>query len=367
MKRILVVMMYAVLVASLLVGCGTTPTPTPKPTQPAAAVEATPTKIVGIEGYYAVLPTTEPVPPGVVPRATPRHETGYRIGFARNGDAPYNAAQSRGMRAKATELGVELVETNAKFDAAVQAEQIRDLVSRDLDGLIVMPCDGTAVVPVLAEVYQQTKQERGTPLPIFILNAAIDPSGDPYTIGFSGPDDVAMGKQAAELMAQALGGKGNVLMVSGSASPPAILRRQGFMQGLAKYPDIQVIDDQPADWDPNKAIAVTRDMLTRHQGKVQGVFAHDDGMAEGAVEALKAAGFKPGDIKVVGLGAYQSGLRMIKDGWMYGTVLQDPDMDGALAMESLVKYLRGQNIPRIQYLAAPVVTKDNVDLIQVRF
>jgi ribose transport system substrate-binding protein len=272
------------------------------------------------------------------------------------------------MRTKAQELGVNLVETNARFDAALQAEQVRDLAAQNLDGLIIMPHDGTAIVPVVAEIYENSKKERGTPLPIFILNAAIDSSGDKYTVGFSGPDDVAMGKAAADLMAQALSGKGNIIEVAGQASPPAILRRKGFADQLAaKYPDMKVIDDQPANWDPNMAIGVTRDMLTRDKGKVNGIYGHDDGLAEGAVEALKAAGYKPGEIPVVGLGAYASGLRETKAGWMYGTVLQDPDMDGALAIETLVKYLRGETIDHITYLAAPIVTKDNVDQITVRF
>jgi hypothetical protein len=76
--------------------------------------------------------------------------------------------------------------------------------AHNLDGLFMLH-DGKAIAPVVAEIYKNSKNERGTPPPIFIFNAAIDSSGDKYTVSINGPDDVATGKAAADPLTGKIG------------------------------------------------------------------------------------------------------------------------------------------------------------------
>jgi ABC-type sugar transport system substrate-binding protein len=320
--------------ALVLVGCGSAPAAAPSAEQAAAP-------------------------------AQPAPEARPKLGIASPGDAPYIAAQNKSLKDTGEKLGYEVIITNAGWDAAKQAEQIRDLVTQDLTGLIVMPVDGKAVVPAVAEAYTSG----GGKLPILNLNSPIDDAGKEYVTGFVGPDDYGMAKTAGGLMCEALGNTGNVLIVAGAAGyPPTIFRRNGFTDGLkANCPDVQILDDQHADWDPTKSTSVTRDMLTRHQGNVNGIYGMDDGTAEGAVEALKAAGYEQGEVKVVGMGAYQSGIRQITAGWMYGTVQQDPFAEGVLTIETIDKVIKGQSVEEIVYLPMPAVTSENVAEFKPQF
>lgn len=288
-----------------------------------------------------------------------------RIGVSEPGDTPYFAAQVKAMQANADRMGYELIVTKANWDPALQAEQLRDLLVLDLNALIVTPVDGKAAVSAIAEV----RENSGGKLPILNMNSPIDPAAGKFLAGFLGPDDFSMGRKSGHLMCTALGKKGNVIVVAGSAGyPPTLGRRAGFDQGLKDdCPDVKVIDNQYADWDPTKATRATNEMLARHKDQVQGVFAMDDASAAGAIGALKAAGFKPGEIKVTGLGAYKSGLDAIAAGWQYGTVQQDPATEGRMAIEAAARLGKHESIPEKTFLPLPEVNPDNAKQFSAYF
>ena len=147
---------------------------------------------------------------------------------------------------------------------------------------------------------------------------------------------------AAELLNDALGGKGGVAIIEGSpGQSTTLLRTQGLKDGLAKLGSaITIIGSQTADWNPVKAKDVAQAFLTAYGDDLKGVFAQDDNSGAAAAEVFKAAG--RGDIKVVGTGGTINGLKAIREGLMYGTMDQSPTTDAKQALEFAIKLAKGE-------------------------
>jgi len=278
---------------------------------------------------------------------------GFRLGVLFPGDAPYLAGYQKGLESAAADRGAELIVVNAGWKADVQATQMDELLAQKPDGIVLWAVDAKAICPALAKA-------KAANIPIVATNSEVDPSCADLVNAYTGPNDVAQGEQAADLINEALGGKGNVLVIMGVAgTAPQIRRLEGFEKGLAEVaPDIKILDKQPADWDKTKAINVTRDLLTRHGDKVNGIFGQDDTLAVGAAQAASDAGKE--DVKVVGLGGSGDGLKAVEDGVLYGTMIQSPVLDGEYGVNALVNILEGKDQPATQYLEILPVTKENV-------
>jgi ribose transport system substrate-binding protein len=277
-----------------------------------------------------------------------------RIGVLFPGDAPYLAGYKKGIDDEAKAKNVDLVVVNAGWKADTQANQMNDLLSQHVNGLIVWAVDQKAIVPSLAIANQKG-------IPIIASNSEIDPSGVQYVRAYTGPNDQFEGTIAADIMNKALGGKGNVLVILGVAgTAPQIRRLAGFQTKLAAIaPGIKILDAQPADWDKAKAISVTRDLLTKYGSQVNGIFGEDDTTAVGAAQAVKDAGLSD-KIAVVGLGGSCDGFAAVKSGAVYGTMIQSPVKDGSYAVDAVVNVLNNKFQPGQLFLPAPEVTKDNV-------
>lgn len=278
----------------------------------------------------------------------------FKIGVLFPGDAPYLAGYQKGLDTSAAKNGANLVQVNAQWKADVQATQMDELLAQNPDGIVVWAVDAKAICPALAKA-------KAANIPMVATNSEIDASCANLVNAYTGPDDVAQGAAAADLMAKALGNKGAVLVIEGVAgTAPQIRRLQGFTDQLAKVaPDIKILDRQPADWDKTKAINVTRDLLTRYGDEVTGIFGEDDTLAAGAAQAVADAG-KKGKIQIVGLGGSGDGLKAVTDGTFYGTMIQSPVFDGSYGVQALVNILNGKEQPAKQYLPVLPVTKDNV-------
>lgn len=269
-------------------------------------------------------------------------------------NVPYLATYADAMTSAADEAGVDLTVLSADFDANKQAQQFDQAIAASPDAIIVAAVDATAVVPSLLKANQAG-------IPVVASNTGVDASGEQYIAGFTGPDDVAQGADSADLMGTALNGTGSIAIVEGALGTTAqINRSQGFTDQLAaEYPGITVLDQQPGAWDKEQARSVAADFITRFGNQLTGIFAEDDTMASGVAQAIADAG-RTGQIQVVGLGGSTQGFDGIKDGSIYGTVIQSPVDDGELAIQAAVDVANGDEIPATQYLDPVVVTSDNV-------
>lgn len=269
---------------------------------------------------------------------------------------PYIAAVTNALKeAVKGKDGVELITLSADSDIAKQSTDIATLVNRKVNVLLVTSLDGNAVIPAL-----KLAHEAG--IPILAVSNLPDEAGQNLLAGFSGPDDYTLGVIAAELMHEALDGKGTIAVVEGTPGQSTTrLLNEGFKDSLAKLKsEITIIGSQTADWNPVKAKDVAQAFLTTHGDKLMGVFGHDDILAAAAAEVFKSAGRS--DIKVVGTGGTKNGLKAIRDGLMYGTMDQSPTTDAKQALELALKLANGETLAEKRYIIPmPKITAKNVD------
>ena len=138
-----------------------------------------------------------------------------------------------------------------------------------------------------------------------------------------GSDMVMEGKRAAEAMNKLLPNGGNIVELSGTTgSGAAVGRAKGFRETL--NPNIKIIDSQTGNFTRAEGKPVMEAFLKKYAGQIQGAFIHNDDMAIGAIEAMKAAGLKPGDLKIVSVDGTRGGFQAMVDGWFQADVECNP-------------------------------------------
>ncbi len=255
----------------------------------------------------------------------------------------------------AKELGIQASIVDPQGDPSKQFAQIQNFVAQKMDAIVVWPTSAVAVVPAIRQAYNAK-------IPVVISNSQIEEGARKYTVAWTGPDDCEQAKKAANLLSDAMGGKGNIVMVLGTPGyATAMLRETCFLDVMKAHPGIKLLDKQPANWSREKAQSVTENFLTKYGHTINGIYAEDDGMGLGALNAIKAAGFKKGEIKLRTANMFGEGYDEIKEGWHTGSVSQSPIEDAKLAIQSAVEIAEGQSVPAIQRIPTPPVSAQNVN------
>lgn len=279
-----------------------------------------------------------------------------RIGITQNnaGVDSYQTTYEQAFQKFAKELGIQSVVLDPQGDPAKQANQIQDLTAQRVDVMIVWPTNSKAMVPAVCRA-------KRAGIPVVITNSRLDKSGRRCTVSFSGPNTIEEGRVAGRLLIEALNGQGNVVVINGQPGyATAINREQGFDEVVSKHKGIKILDAQPADWNRAKAQSVMENFLTKYGDKIDGVFAADDNMGVGALNAIKAAGMA-GKIKITGATNFGVGYDAIKAGTYYGSVVQSPVEDAKNALRTAVKVAEGQSVPKTSYIKTPPITQKNID------
>jgi ribose transport system substrate-binding protein len=280
----------------------------------------------------------------------------YTVGVMLNSmQHPYITAMLDSIRAECEALSLECIEEDARFDAALQANQVEDLVARGVDGVLFFPVDVGAVRPMLQKI-----KDAGIPT-VSYGNRVLDEDLD-LVDAVTGEDSYYEGQQVARLLAGDYEGQAaKVVVIEGFAGGwVATMRSKGFEDEIAALaPDIEILAKQPADWNRANALTIMEDFLTRYPD-LDAVYAHDDDMALGALEAIKAAGLV-GEVRVYGIGGMAEFLKLLKTGEVHGSVWQSPVDFGVLAVRTINDILEGRNIQQFQYVDMPQIDADNVD------
>lgn len=237
---------------------------------------------------------------------------------------------------------------DASDDAATQANQLNNAVTTGAGVVIVNPTDSDAVVPSVEALNQAD-------IPV----VAVDRSSNGGEVAsFVASDNVAGGAQAAAALAEAIGGEGEILMLQGIAGSSASRDRgQGFEEEIAKHEGISIVAKQTANFDRGEGLDVATNLLQAHPN-VKAIFAENDEMALGAIEALGARAGE--DVIVVGFDGTNDGLAAVEDGRMLATVAQQPEELGAKAVEEAAKLLRGEDAETEVPVEVVTVKLDNV-------
>ncbi|AYC41096.1 substrate-binding domain-containing protein [Streptomyces griseorubiginosus] len=261
---------------------------------------------------------------------------------------PFFVQIRSGAQAEAKKLGVDLTVTDAQNDASQQANQLQNFTSSGLGAIIVNPVDSDAAS-------NSVKAADKAKIPVIAVDRGVN---NARTDALVASDNVTGGELAAKTIGEKLGGKGKIVILQGQAGTSAARERaEGFAKGLKAYPGIQVVAQQPADFDRTKGLDVMSNLLQAHPD-VQGVIAANDEMALGAIKALGSKAGK--SVSVVGFDGTPDGLNAVKDGTLYASVAQQPSQLGKIAVDNALKAIDGKKVEEMIKVPVKVVTKENV-------
>ena len=248
-----------------------------------------------------------------------------------------------------TQPGVELVMVDSKEDVAVQLGQVENFIAQGMDAIVIVPANTDAVEPMT-----QAALESGTPL-VYVNRRPVDlPEGTAYV----GSDSLDAGIFQAEWMAEALGGKGNVVIMQGNLAQEAAQQRTaGVKQVLENYPDIQIIKEDTGNWSRDQGLALMENWLSTGD-QIDAVLSNNDEMAIGALSAIEAAG-KLGDILVAGVDASPDALDAMDKGRLNMTVFQNAAGQGEGGIKAAIALARGEEIDQITWVPYEPVTPEN--------
>lgn len=259
--------------------------------------------------------------------------------------------------------GATVNRLSQEFDVQKGTDQLTTCVSQGADGIVLWPLDPQAYIPGMIAA-----QDAG--IPLIIINSPMDAEAEEYYASFTGPDVYEEGELSGEALNEALGGEGNVVIIAGQAgNGTTIGRTDGFTDKLAELgSNIEVLQVVNADFDQQKALEASRDLLTRFGDDIDGVYANDDTMALGFIDAWKESGRSLDALPpIVGINGQVQAFDLIRAEQYYATIVQSPAEDGKLAAETIIKLIEGGTVDKRLPIPLTVVTIDNVDSVEPAF
>jgi len=272
------------------------------------------------------------------------------ITFALSTQANSFMVQMReGAQKKADELGLTINFQDASDDSATQANQLANAAASNTGVVILNPTDSDAMATAV-------KQLTDANIPVVAVDRAVNNAN---IASYIASDNETGGKQAAKALSEAINGEGEILVLQGKTGSSASRERgKGFEEGLKDNPNIKVVAKQTAEFERAKGLDVTTNLLQAHPN-VKAIFAENDEMALGAVEAL---GNKAGkEVKVIGFDGAEDAVKAIKDGRMYASIAQQPVKMAEQAVIEASKLLKGETAMKEMQVEVVAVTKENVD------
>ena len=278
----------------------------------------------------------------------------WTIGFSQDTmDHPWRAFMVTSAEAQAKkypELIKEFIYTDAKGTNEKQIADIEDLIARGVDLIMMSPREAQALVPAVEAI-------KKAGIPLVVLDREI--VGEDYNV-FIGGNNLSLAEGLGKHVLGSVGEKFSYLELEGiPGATPTIQRHQGFSAQLEGKADIKLLDARPANYDLAPAIPIVEDWLTRYRDQFQVIYAHNDPMILGAINVLKEAGYKPGDVYLIGVDGQREAFQAIKDGWLQATSIYATG--GAIGLDMAVRVLKGEPVPKRITTETPIVTKDNVD------
>lgn len=268
---------------------------------------------------------------------------------------PFFNDMQRGAQRAADALGVDLVVQAAERETDVERQMqiVENLIQSGVRALALTPSGSKEVVPAVVKANRAN-------IPVVIVDTRLDNAAaaeaGAKAASFIGSDNYEGGRTAARFVVDRTGGKANVAVLEGiPGHETGDSRVRGFKDGIAATPAIRIVASQPANWERDQGFNVFQNMLQAHP-EIDTLFACNDMMALGAIEAIRAAG-KTGTIRVVGFDAVEDARKAIRDGTMLASVAQFPDDMGRLAIENAVKTLRGEPVQPDVKVRIELVTK----------
>ncbi|MCB9992091.1 MAG: substrate-binding domain-containing protein [Hyphomicrobiaceae bacterium] len=234
------------------------------------------------------------------------------IGFSQGTmNHPWRVAMVEGNRTWAEQNlpNAKLIITDGQNSSEKQVADVESLLAQNIDVLMISPLTQQALTPVVQEA-----MDAGIPV------VELDRKTNTEPTVYISAENEPIGRKAGEFFAEQLGGKGNIVVIEGTAGASAAIEREtGFEEAISKYPDMKIIARQNADFLREGAAKFMEDVLQRFgPGEIDGVYTHNDEMALGAITAIEAAG-RQGEIMVTGVDGQNNAIQAVADGKLFAT------------------------------------------------
>jgi len=263
------------------------------------------------------------------------------VGFSQIGaESAWRTAETESIRSEARQRGVTLKFFDAQQKQENQIKALRTFIAQKVDAIILAPVVESGWEPVL-------KEAKRAGIPVVLVDRGVDVSDDSLYATLIASDFVEEGRMAARWLAEKLGGKGNVVELQGTpGSAPAIDRKKGFEEVLTQYPDLKIIKSQSGDFTRARGKEVMEAFLKAEPGRIHAVYAHNDDMALGAIQAIELAGLRPGqDIIIVSIDGVRAAFEAMIAGKLNCSVECNPLL-GPAAFDAIEQLLAGQVLPK---------------------
>lgn len=262
------------------------------------------------------------------------------VGYAQIGaESEWRTANTKSIQDTAAELGVELKFSDAQQQQANQIKALRSFIAQKVDVIGIPP-----VVTTGWETVFQEAADAG--IPIILVDRRADVPQELYAT-YLGSDFTEEGRRAARAMADLLSGEGKIVELVGTVgSAPATDRQNGFAEVLTEYPGMEIIASQSGDFTRAKGKEVMEAFLKTYGDEIDALYAHNDDMAIGAIQAIQEYGLDPGqDIKIVSIDAVRGAFEAMIAGDLNVTVECNPLL-GPQFFELALKVVNGEEVPK---------------------
>lgn len=293
---------------------------------------------------------------------------GLTIGFSQRNIAGSEWYENliRVAKMEAEHLGIKLIVLDAQNDISKQLSDIENLISQNVDAIILNPQDSSGVLPAVKKIHAAN-------IPLVVVNSALDEAGAPFSFVSTNAFNTGYksGLELAKAVDKKYGWKDVVKAAVLSANPQELesdQRRYGQLSGYQDYmlqtygkSNLQIVAFDYYNWLPDKALNVMTDMLQANPD-IDVVFSACDGGAQGVIPALQAAG-KLGDVLVTSIDGRKTVIGWLKDGdkGVVSSVLNDPRLMGKWGVYFAANEAKNISTPSTFYVPNPAVNADNYD------
>ncbi|WP_220138816.1 ABC transporter substrate-binding protein [Paenibacillus anseongensis] len=293
--------------------------------------------------------TTETTSATTAPQATKAAEAAkagdgkVTVGFSQIGaESGWRGAETQSIQDTAkADPTIDLKFSDAQQKQENQIKAIRSFIAQKVDVIAMAPVVETGWEAVL-------KEAKDAKIPVILVDRGIDKKNEDLYTSFIGSDFIVEGQNAAKAMAEHLGDKGNIVELEGTVGASAATdRKKGFDDEMKKHPNIKIVKSQSGDFNRATGKQVMEAILKSPEGKdIQGVYAHNDDMALGAIQAIEEAGKKPGtDVKIVSIDGIKEAFEAVKAGKL-NTVVECNPLLGPQLFQAAKDLKAGKQLPK---------------------
>ncbi len=265
------------------------------------------------------------------------------VGFAQVGaESAWRTANSQSIQDEAKKRGIDLRFSDAQQKQENQIKAVRGFIAQKVDVILLAPIVETGFEPVL-------KEAKAAGIPVLLSDRRVATADESLFVTFVGSDFIEEGRRAGDWLAKKTNGKATIAELQGTpGSAPANDRKKGFEQAIAKHPDMKIVLSQTGDFTRTKGKEVMEAFMKSPQGgQITALYAHNDDMALGAIQAIEEAGKKPGtDVVIVSIDGVKGAFDAMVAGKLNCTVECNP-LIGPQIFDAIEKHLAGETVPKL--------------------